>query len=100
MSVCRNSNVIPDIVFLYFAFCYHGLHLTIIFKDAFVQPFYNIIILNILSFHSKMLRIYIYMISLYSRLISTYLVLLLILVHIVSSYFACCHCEGHHVIIL
>ena len=100
MSICRNPNVILDIVFLYFAFCYHDLHFTIIFKNSFFQPFHNIIIPKILSFHSKMLRIYMYMISLCSRLISIYLILLLMLVHIVSLYFACCHCKRHHVIIL
>ena len=100
ISICRNSNVIPDTVFLYFTFGYYDLHFTIIFKNSFVQPSYNIIILNILSFHSKMLKIYMYMISLCSRLISIYLDLLLVLVSIVSLYFACCHCKGHHVIIL
>ena len=64
ISICRNSNAIPDTVFLYFTFCYYDLHFTIIFKNYFVQPSYNIIILNILSFHSKMLKIYVYMISL------------------------------------
>ena len=56
ISICRNSNVIPDTVFLYFTFGYYDLHFTIIFKNSFVQPSYYIIILNILSFHSKMLK--------------------------------------------
>ena len=98
ISICRNHNIIFETVCLYLNFCYYDLHFTIIFKNSFVQPLYTIIIHNILSFHSKILRIYMYMQSLCSRLISIYLDL--ILVHIVSSYFACCHCKRHHVIIL